>query len=159
MRKVGGSSSSRRSAAGSSYSSRGTASLRHLPNGVFIQLEAPYNVAFQEEFKKSIISKKRMWDANDKSWYVVKDQFDKLCHLLDKFYDEVLLLDFPKNEVAEDAWSKLWLLPGAPLEVVRATYKALAMLYHPDRGGDDAVMKLINGAYKEILGELVNGDT
>jgi len=85
----------------------GVASLRYLPSGLFIQLEAPYNKPFTEELKKSLPSKKRMWDNNDKCWYVVKDQFDKLAHLLDKHYTETILLDFPAQEVATDAWSKV----------------------------------------------------
>ena len=54
--------------------------------------------------------------------------------------------------------ARLYLLDGAPLEVVRAAYKALAVKYHPDKGGDVGTMTSINVAYNEILGELKNGD-
>ena len=131
----------------------GVASLRYLPSGLFLQLEAPYNKPFTDELKKSLPSKKRMWDNNDKCWYVVKDQFDKLTHLLEKHYTETILLDFPEQETATDAWSVMWLLPGAPLEIVRAAFKALAVKYHPDRGGSVEDMQALNIAHTEILGE------
>lgn len=141
----------------SSYG-RKIASLRYMPNGVMLELEAPYSKEFIATFKKSIPSKKRAWNQADNSWFVVKDQFDKLIYLLEAHYDETILLDFPAQDVSASAYAKLYLLDGAPLEVVRAAYKALAQKYHPDKGGDVEVMSTLNVAYKEILGELKNGD-
>lgn len=46
--------------------------------------------------------------------------------------------------------AKLYLLPTAPLEVVRAAHRALASLHHPDVGGDPERMIEINAAYDEI---------
>ena len=37
-----------------SSSLTGVASVRYLPSGLFVQLEAPWNKAFQDEMKKSI---------------------------------------------------------------------------------------------------------
>ena len=135
----------------------GVASVRYLPSGLFLQLEAPWNKLFQDEMKKSIPAKKRMWDNNDKCWYIVKDQFDKLTHLLDKHYDETILLDFPQQEVKSDAWTTLYLIPGAPLDIVQAVYKTLCKIHHQDKGGDVVKMTSINVAHKEILGEFANG--
>jgi len=137
---------------------RKVAALRYLPSGLMLQLEAPYDRPFTDTLKKSIQTKKRIWDGNDKCWYIAKDQFDRVCHLLDQYYDETILLDFPAQEVSDSSWAKLYLLPGAPLEVVRSVYKALAQIHHPDRGGDVQTMQVINIAYKNILGELKNGD-
>jgi len=63
---------------------------------------------------------------------------------------------FASSQSAESggAYSKLYLLPGAPVEVVRAAYKALAMRYHPDRpGGDAQKMRELNEAVAEIVDE------
>lgn len=46
----------------------------------------------------------------------------------------------------------LYLLPSAPLEVVRAAHRALAALHHPDVGGNEERMVEINLAYDEIMG-------
>ncbi len=45
----------------------------------------------------------------------------------------------------------LFLIPGAPLEVIRAAHRALAMIHHPDRGGDSAKMSEINVAYEVLI--------
>lgn len=37
------------------------------------------------------------------------------------------------------------------VEQVKSTYRKLAMRHHPDRGGDDETMKLINCQYHEAL--------
>ena len=46
-----------------------------------------------------------------------------------------------------DAYAVLWLRAGAPPEVVRAAYRALAARHHPDVGGDAAAMRRLNEAY------------
>ena len=156
QRRSFGSSSSQPQAQTPRRSARsitGTASLRYLPSGMFLQLEAPWNKLFQDEMKKSIPAKKRVWDNNDKCWYIIRDQFDKLSHLMDKHYDETILLDFPPQDVSHDAWSKLFLIPGAPLDVVQAVYKTLCKTYHPDKGGSTLKMQELNTAHGEILGE------
>ncbi len=50
----------------------------------------------------------------------------------------------------EDAWFVLGVAPGAPLETVRARYRELALLHHPDRGGDPQQMQRITGAFEAI---------
>ncbi len=49
-----------------------------------------------------------------------------------------------------DPYQTLHLLPSAPLEVVKAAYRALAVLTHPDHGGDVAEMQRINAAYERL---------
>lgn len=145
-----------------SYSSRTrgqrVASLRLADNDIFIIVEAPYDAGFTETLKQSIPQKKRLWDGNDKAWYVVKDQLDKLTHILDKYYDETILLNFPVQDTATDAWGKLYLVQGAPIELIQAAYRVLAKKHHPDTGGDPEKMKQINVAYKELMGGFTNGD-
>jgi hypothetical protein len=54
------------------------------------------------------------------------------------------------TRTATDAFATLYLLPNAPPEVVRASYKALAQLVHPDKGGDVRAMQRINEAYERL---------
>lgn len=57
----------------------------------------------------------------------------------------------PSKPKTSDPYTALWLLPGAPLEVVRAAYKALATLHHPDKpSGDEEQMKRLNAAFKML---------
>ena len=60
-----------------------------------------------------------------------------------------------RSEVAlprtlQEAYAALHLQPGAPQPVVKAAYRALAQVHHPDAGGDTAVMARINAAYSTI---------
>jgi hypothetical protein len=45
------------------------------------------------------------------------------------------------------ALATLYLTAGAPLSVIKAAYKALAVEHHPDHGGSHERMKAINVAY------------
>ncbi len=46
--------------------------------------------------------------------------------------------------------ARLHLTSDAPPEVVDAAYRALAKIHHPDRGGNQELMKAINVAYDQI---------
>jgi hypothetical protein len=41
---------------------------------------------------------------------------------------------------------------------LKAKYRKLAMKHHPDRGGDEEVMKAVNAAYEEALKRLAGAD-
>jgi hypothetical protein len=48
------------------------------------------------------------------------------------------------------AYATLHLLPTAPPELVKAAYRCLAMINHPDVGGDTESMQQINVAYAQL---------
>jgi hypothetical protein len=57
----------------------------------------------------------------------------------------------PRPRTVPDAFATLYLLPNAPPEVVRASYKALVQLVHPDKpGGDTEAMQRLNEAYERL---------
>ncbi len=56
----------------------------------------------------------------------------------------------PARPKAVDPYKTLHLLPSAPPEVVKAAYRALAVLNHPDKGGDEEAMKRLNAAYQKL---------
>jgi hypothetical protein len=45
----------------------------------------------------------------------------------------------------------LHLLPTAPIEVIKAAYKALCLLNHPDHGGDIVRFREIDEAYQHVM--------
>jgi DnaJ-class molecular chaperone len=49
-----------------------------------------------------------------------------------------------------DPYAMLFVTADAPLEVIRAAYKALAVIFHPDHGGTEQRMTELNNAYTEI---------
>jgi hypothetical protein len=44
-----------------------------------------------------------------------------------------------------------YFIGATTVEAIKARYRRLAMCHHPDRGGDDEVMKVINRQYHEAL--------
>src|SRR4030095_8438342 len=57
----------------------------------------------------------------------------------------------PRYDSRESAFATLHLLPTAPPELVRCAHKTLALIHHPDRGGDLRTMQEINNAADVIL--------
>lgn len=58
----------------------------------------------------------------------------------------------PAPRIPEE-YEILCVLPGSPPEVVKAAYRALALLCHPDRGGKSEHMVALNLAYETIKRE------
>jgi hypothetical protein len=102
------------------------------------------------------------FDGAEKGWAVPLEERDVLVEFLqylsERFEFEVtggVFENFHVDEQAADsleaAFATLHLLPDAPLEVVRAAYKALARLHHPDYGGSVQRMQSVNAAFDEIM--------
>jgi hypothetical protein len=58
----------------------------------------------------------------------------------------------------EGPYQVLGVAPDAPSEVVRSAYRALALVHHPDKGGDPVVFQRIRRAYEEAQKGLVGRD-
>jgi curved DNA-binding protein CbpA len=51
---------------------------------------------------------------------------------------------------AADPYRLLQVIPGAEPEVIKAAYRALARKYHPDMGGTDLQMTMLNAAWETL---------
>ena len=56
-----------------------------------------------------------------------------------------------------DAYAVLGLPPTATLEEVERNYKHLSVVFHPDKGGYDEAMKLLNNAHDRVKKEKGEG--
>jgi hypothetical protein len=110
----------------------------------------------------------RRFDPGEKLWYLTRAAGDDLrLWLLAHFEaDQRRLVGLDLDDLLEEAappppssppgrspaspYDVLWLRPGAPPELVRAAYRALAQLHHPDRGGDHETMVAINRAFDAL---------
>jgi curved DNA-binding protein CbpA len=52
--------------------------------------------------------------------------------------------------LAVDPYRLLQVIPNAEPEVIRAAYRALARKYHPDKGGSEAQMAMLNAAWETL---------
>ncbi len=53
-----------------------------------------------------------------------------------------------RKPTREELLKRLHLLPDAPAELIKVAYRELAKLNHPDHGGNEETMKLLNEAFR-----------
>jgi hypothetical protein len=107
----------------------------------------------------------RRYDVQEQCWYVYWSQLRKLVAILRRVYqidtselpeqwqhllDGMLVNESVRTLTLAEAYAELYLNTDAPIEVVKAVYKILAQVYHPDRGDSTDRMSKINAAYQFI---------
>lgn len=148
-----------------------------LEGGKFVKFNGADPHAFAECVArlKSLPVDARRYDPSIKSWYVAADCTSELEDFLaDAVADlgaQVQRADRasgpgwrsnggradeppPRRAAPPDPYVVLHLLPSAPLPVVKAVFRALAPLHHPDLGGEVATMQKTNSAYEQIARRL-----
>jgi hypothetical protein len=117
--------------------------------------------------KEFIHAYSRSYEPTTRKWCIDEDAYAQLFQWLDYAHAELgARVEWqtssdrtrekppeppPAKPKAGDPYVTLHLLPSAPPEVVKAAYKALAVLNHPDKGGDEEKMKRLNEAYGRLL--------
>ena len=112
----------------------------------------------------------RRWNADDETWEVHWKWVNWVVGVARKYYDEVDWSQLPdkwqmaaagaqvaagENQPvdASSPFEALSVAESAPDEVVKAAYKALAKIYHPDSpNGDSSKFRQIDDAYRKIKG-------
>ena len=96
------------------------------------------------------------WVPDRKIWRISDEYATAAIRLLREHFEVRDLSNEEKKEEKKssthnaDAYTVLYLLLNAPEELIKAAYRCLAMLYHPDRGGDVTRMQALNRAYEEL---------
>lgn len=143
-----------------------------------IYLYTPFDEDFVSELKAMVPASMRLWEADDKRWYVFGTYADQVVRKVFDYWPDA---QDNRREEHKDAqqghgrqreraqshgqWQQttvpnaspdhaaLYVTQDAPPEVIRAAYKALMLLYHPDRDSSaDATTKAqrINGAFSAL---------
>jgi preprotein translocase subunit Sec63 len=124
---------------------------------------------FVQYLKYRIKPAQRRYDSKDRKWYVKDTSINTLVRFGRICFDRIVYKDLPahlqikiadsKNNaikraiIGDSPYQVLHLQTSAPLVVVKAAYKALAHLHHPDKGGSPEAFTQINNAYVEICEE------
>lgn len=141
------------------------------PNDPECDFVAPYDANAVAELKAYLTWSARKWDPDRKCWRIRKTHLADFLDIIDPYFNYFVFdsrLQYspgaqpftpkppPANGVnaQTELYRKLHLSPGAPLEVVKAAYKAMAMRSHPDAGGSHEKMVEVNAAYEAILKEI-----
>jgi hypothetical protein len=123
-------------------------------------LDTPYDKIFIGELKNLIAYPGRKWDKERRQWWVSAAAVAMAESIARRHYDNVEKLDAapppppPPPMHSYLAYNTLHLMPSAPPEVTKAAYRAMAMLHHPDRGGNVEMMKRINQAWECLNAEV-----
>ena len=105
---------------------------------------------------KKVPIRMRQWRPETKCWWFSVLGMERLRGLLPEVNDAIdgRLGEASVNRRSPqippeviNAFATLHLLPTAPLPVVKATFRALAAIHHPDHGGTHEMMLRLNSAY------------
>jgi hypothetical protein len=93
---------------------------------------------------------KKTWLITD--WECLDEWIGELrsVYAVETVYDDEQPSRKPPSQSIASPFQTLYLLPNAPPEVVKASYKALAKIYHPDLRGSNEKMIQINRAFEII---------
>lgn len=143
-------------------------------NGIY--LYTPYDPNFVDQLKSIVPHELRLWENDLKRWYVFELWAEQAVELARRYWPN--LIDNRarqeqerrdndagfrrQQERARGQWNAsvnvspssdhaaLCVTSDAPPEVIKAAYKALAILYHPDTGGSVTKMQSVNDAYTRL---------
>jgi DnaJ domain len=135
---------------------------------VAVKIKALFSDTFHElitSLKSRIPFTHRNYDGQLKVWMVQKcDAFDEWLEYAEREHGANVTIHGQEEKKSEqrsnrktgrneeaDPFNTLHLLPSAPVEVIKAAYKALALIHHPDKGGDLRRMQAINIAYEQLI--------
>lgn len=131
-----------------------------LPGQTWIMLQTSYNPQFVAVIKDSFRPAERRWDKVRHAWFVDGDcRAQLLALIVDCQYTATWVKPPPGTGPAPQGrtrmasledYSVLQVAPHACLEVVRAAWRALVQLHHPDRGGNPARLIEVNMAWDRV---------
>lgn len=115
------------------------------------ELLTPYEAAFVEEMRWFVPRARFIYEQ--RVYHIQPEVLGEVAHLARAYFDLAdVTSDVPSDYAGADlaAFRTLNVVPGAPMAVVSAAYRALAKLYHPDAGGSHERMIEVNNAYARI---------
>lgn len=122
----------------------------------------PYDEDFLAAFKARVHI--RAFDQGSKTWMVPARYVPIVRDLARRHLGIDIAVALPPNLAPHAArvvaparvpeeYEILCVLPGSPIEVIKASYKALAFLCHPDRGGNLEHFRQLTAAYEKVIGK------
>jgi hypothetical protein len=150
-----------------------TLTILYDPDSDFCQLSFRYNRRFQALLSAIKPSGYRSYNKVSKKWSVHYSKLPMVVSWGRRHFAHVDYSALPDHlqikiaqmkeqqqfsgalrEALRTPYDALYLVPGAPLEVVKAVYKVMAIKTHPDHGGSAEAFRAVQEAYEAILAEL-----
>jgi hypothetical protein len=141
-----------------------------LREGTYGIYEVKVSSSDRDEFFEAIDALKnripphdRKFDSDSRQW-LINGTASRCLHgwleAMEDEYDAEAVWDGEKREHANapkseplkmiDAYKTLCVVPGCPPALVKAAYRCLAQIHHPDKGGSSEAMQKINEAYRRL---------
>lgn len=134
----------------------------------------PYRQEFVEELKDAIPYRSRSFDPEFRTWTVRQPYVDSTLEIAAQHFDGMRRLyaeqPAPSTEsghAIEECLRRvrlyyreeaiLYVIHDAPWPVIQAAFRATAKLAHPDTGGSNEAMTLVNLAYETLCKRHENG--
>ena len=119
-------------------------------------VKCDYNAELVAALKQNIPSRKRKWCPDIRQWWFRDEVMESVLVLLERYCSNVRHSNgraygnasIPLDRAA--AYRTLHLLPSAPEDLVKAAYRTLSKLHHPDVGGATSAMQQLNEAYNRL---------
>lgn len=112
----------------------------------WVRVVAPWNQDFLDELKDTFQPSFRRWDPDAKHWLINDIYLEDIILLCKKYFDDV---ETDLTSESSDSNPFIAVLDLIPIQDLDKIYKTLAFAVHPDRGGSDKSMKLLNEAYEK----------
>jgi hypothetical protein len=113
-------------------------------------IEFDFNQAMVDGIKERVPSRARKWSPEDRKWYFKDDVIDIVAFLAVAHCGRYVHVESLEEDAPVEAYAALHLLPSAPGDLVKAAYRIMSKLHHPDTGGTTREMQRVNEAYRRL---------
>jgi hypothetical protein len=124
-------------------------------------LRCDYNAELIADLKKYIHYRQRKWVPEKLQWWFHDDVIEAVVDIVEHYFGRVHHAEGEQKRQTEPeesalppgraaAYRALYLTPDAPADRVKAAYRTLCKIHHPDAGGSNGAMQKLNAAYERI---------
>jgi len=93
-----------------------------------VSFQAPYNEDFHKEFLALVNHKLRLWDKEKKVWRIVPEMLTTIVEVAQRHFSKIEGLE----AIYKNDYDIIGVSDEMPMEVIRATVKALRIAFAPD---------------------------
>ena len=116
-----------------------------------VLLRTPYDPGFVDDLKLSVDWQCRKWDGSSKVWEIDPLYKDLAIQICERHYGAVVIDDQTSPVPAAiagstDNWADV-LFKALPEDLHKSVFRKLAMVLHPDQGGDTELIRTLTEAY------------
>ncbi|MDQ3694291.1 MAG: hypothetical protein M3464_11775 [Chloroflexota bacterium] len=122
-----------------------------------VTVHFPYDKQFIERLKDTVPARYRTYCPPAKAWTVHEPYRDRVIAMLVQWFPDVRWRRRTESRPAptpiralDQAFADLHLLPSAPPTLVEAAFRTMAKTAHPDKGGNEELMRRLNAAVETL---------